>query len=202
MITFLLRLALGGFNILKIIGRAIGSIAQSLNAQGWIGLGVSLVLGWYALGQHGEARHWKKQSGQFETLYHNNQAAFATTVANYRAAAEKARALDAANADRVRSEQTAINERTSHDFETRIAAARAAAERLQREAAAHPGRGGNPSMPSVSASPSGIAQAAGQNELSPSDALTATEQAIQLDELISWARSQHAVDPNKAPPHG
>ena len=31
-----------------------------------------------------------------------------------------------------------------------------------------------------------------------SAALTATEQAIQLDELIAWVRKQAAVDPNKA----
>jgi hypothetical protein len=32
--------------------------------------------------------------------------------------------------------------------------------------------------------------------LSEADALTATEQAIQLDELITWVKAQAAVDPN------
>jgi len=36
--------------------------------------------------------------------------------------------------------------------------------------------------------------------------LTATEQAIQLDELIKWVRRQHSVDPNgnaeARPPEG
>jgi hypothetical protein len=29
--------------------------------------------------------------------------------------------------------------------------------------------------------------------------LTATEQAIELDELIKWIRQQHSVDPNAQP---
>jgi hypothetical protein len=102
----------------------------------------------------------------------------------------------------VKAEQSAINERSANDFETRIAAARATAQRLQREAAAHPGNGGSASVSGLSAAPSGTAQTPGEGGLSVSDALTATEQAIQLDELISWIRRQHQVDPNKASPHG
>ena len=44
--------------------------------------------------------------------------------------------------------------------------------------------------------PRGAAQAAGQDRLPQADALTATEQAIQLDELIKWVRKQAAVDNN------
>jgi hypothetical protein len=36
----------------------------------------------------------------------------------------------------------------------------------------------------------------GADRLSVSDALTATEQAIQLDELIKWIRAQAKVDNN------
>lgn len=39
-----------------------------------------------------------------------------------------------------------------------------------------------------------------KRRLSPPDQLTATEQAIQLDELVKWAQRQHALDPN--PPTG
>lgn len=199
--AFFIKLALGGLNLLKMLGGLLKRFFSALNVQGWIGLAVSLVVAWYALGQHGEARHWKKQSGQFETLYHNEQAAFAQTVANYRGAAEKARALDAANAVRVKSEQTAINERTSHDYEVRIADARtraAAAERVRRPATAatDPGAGGTASMPGVHAPPAGAAEASSEAGLPATDALTATEQAIQLDELIKWVQRQAAVDPN------
>jgi hypothetical protein len=51
-------------------------------------------------------------------------------------------------------------------------------------------------MPGPSAAAGGVAQAAGQDRLSAGDALTATEQAIQLDELIKWVKAQTAVDNN------
>jgi hypothetical protein len=39
-------------------------------------------------------------------------------------------------------------------------------------------------------------QAADQDGLSPQDRLIATEQAIQLDELIKWVEAQGRVQPN------
>jgi hypothetical protein len=51
-------------------------------------------------------------------------------------------------------------------------------------------------MPGLSAAAGGAAQAADQDRLSAGDALTATEQAIQLDELIKWVQAQAAVDNN------
>jgi hypothetical protein len=45
-------------------------------------------------------------------------------------------------------------------------------------------------MPGVPAAAPGAAQAAEQDGLSQSDQLTATEQAIQLDELIKWVLAQ------------
>jgi hypothetical protein len=155
--------------------------------------------------QKGETHHWKKQSGQFEQLYHGEQAAFTVTVANYRRAAEQALAADKANAERVAGEQAAINERIAHDYETRIAAARTAAERLRAgTAAAHPGGRPGAPVPGLSAATGGAAQAAGEGRLpaplSGPDALTATEQAIQLDELIKWVEGQHEVDTNDPQP--
>jgi hypothetical protein len=148
--------------------------------------------------QRSETRHWKKQSTGFEQLYHREQAAFAGTLATYRAAAERARAADQANAIRVTAEQRAINERTANDYETRLAAARAAAQRLRLAAqtAADPGARGDASMPGLSAAAGNAAKAPSQDGLSDSDALIATEQAIQLDELIKWARAQAKVDNN------
>jgi hypothetical protein len=51
-------------------------------------------------------------------------------------------------------------------------------------------------MPGLPAAPGGADRAAAQNELSLADRLTATEQAIQLDELIKWVKAQSAVDNN------
>jgi len=175
------------------------SVLRFLNVQGIAGIAVALALGILLLVQKGETRHWRKESGRFEQLYGQQQAALATTVANYRAAAAQAEAADRANAGRVAAEQRAINERTSNDFEARLAAARLSAQRLRGQsaaAAADPGSGGAAPVPGLPAGAGGPAEAAGEDRLPGSDALTATEQAIQLDELIKWVRAQAAVDPN------
>ena len=54
-------------------------------------------------------------------------------------------------------------------------------------------------VPGLPAAAGGAAQAAGEDGLSAADALTATEQAIQLDELIKWVRQQHDVRINNEP---
>jgi hypothetical protein len=173
-------------------------ILRLLNVQGIAGIAVSLALGVMLIVQKGETHHWMKMSAGFEQLYRQDQAAFATTVANYRAAADAARAADQANLTRVAAEQRAITERTSNDFETRLAATRAAAQRLRlnAQAATDTRAGGGASMPGASHAASALAQAAGKDEFSLAERELATEQAIQLDDLIKWIRAQTAVDNN------
>lgn len=170
-----------------------------LNPQGIAGLAASAVLAILLIMAKVDVRHWHKQADQSDQLYRGEQAAFATTVANYRAAAETARAADLANVTRVAAEQRSITERTADDFEARLAAARATAERLRSKTAGtttdFSSRPGAP-VPGLSKAPGGAAQAAGQDRLPQPDALTATEQAIQLDELIKWVRAQAEVDNN------
>lgn len=189
-------------SLLKAIGAVLRRFFSALDLQGWIGLVGIAAMAWIALHQWGEARHSKKQSGQFERLYRGEKQAFDTTVANYRAAAVKAKQDDAANAARVHTEQAKINEDTAQSFEARLAAARATAQRLRDQSAGNPGASGTADVPGLSAPASGTAQASGENGLPAGDALTATEQAIQLDELIKWVRAQAAVDPNKGKPDG
>jgi hypothetical protein len=173
-------------------------ILRLLNPQGIAGLAATICLGLLLLLQKAETHHWKKQSGQFEQLYHADQAAFAQTIAGYRAAADAARAADRAAGERARAEQAAINERTANDYETRLAAARVRAGRLRRDAdtPAHSSGRGAASVPALSAAAGGAAASAAQAGLPAPDALTATEQAIQLDELIKWVKAQHAVELN------
>jgi len=173
-------------------------ILRLLNWQGIAGLAATLGIGLLLIAQKIETARWKKQSASFDQLYREQQSALATTVANARAAADQARAADHANAERVTAEQRTINERTANDFEARLAAARSDAQRLRLEpqTAADPGTRGNAPVPSIPASSDGPAEGAGQNGLPSSDALTATEQAIQLDQLIKWVRAQGAVDSN------
>ena len=179
-------------------------ILRLLNWQGIAGGLVALTLLAMLTVQKLEAVHWKKQSENYERLYQQEQAAFATTVATARAAADQARAADRANAARVAGEQRSINERTANDFETRLAGARADAAsiasgrlRIASQAAADPGARGNPRVSRLPGAASGPTEAASQDRLPQPDALTATEQAIQLDELVKWVKAQGAVDPNK-----
>ena len=140
--------------------------------------------------------HWRDEAREKDSLFHSEQAAHAATVASYRAAAERARREDAANLARVEAAQAHINERTKDDFESRIASARASAERLREQAAAaatDSGPGRAAPMPGLPAAAGGAADAAGQDRLPQSDRLTATEQAIQLDELIKWVKAQAGV---------
>jgi hypothetical protein len=170
-------------------------ILRLLNPQGIAGIAAAIVLAVLLVLARGETHHWKKQSGQFEQLYRAEQTAFAQTQANYRAAAEQARAADQANAERVAAAQRSINQRTKDAYEKRIADVRAVAERLRAgPAAAHSGGGDSTPMPSLSPSATADAEAAGEGRLPDADSLTATEQAIQLDELIKWVRAQAEVD--------
>ena len=172
-------------------------IPRFLNLQGMLGIAASLLLLGLFLVKAGEARHWHKQSGRFEQLYLGEQSARAQTVANYRAAAETARKDDLANAGRVAAAQRTISERTTHDLETRLADARAHAQRLQlaQRAPATAQRGGRAApLPAAGPTPGASGGAAQEDGFSLEDRLTATEQAIQLDELIKWVRAQAGVD--------
>jgi hypothetical protein len=175
------------------------SLLRLFNVQGLAGLAVSIALGILLMIQKGNTRHWQKQSGRFETLYAQERAALAGTVANYRAAADQARASDEANSARVAADQHAISERTSNDYEARLAAARSLARRLRGEsavAAADPGGRAGAAMPGLPPAARGPAETAGEDQLPVAERELATEQAIQLDELIKWVRRQAAVDPS------
>ena len=175
-------------------------ILRLLNPQGIAGIAASLCLALLLVLQKAETRHWRDESLRNQELYRNAATQLAGTVANYRAAAAAALAADRANAARVAANQHAINQRTEDDFEDRIRAARSFARRLRapRPAAADPGGGAGADMSAISVAAAGTAEAAGEGDLSGSDALIATEQAIQLDELIKWVRAQAAVDANAA----
>ena len=156
-----------------------------------IGIGCALLLALLVQ----DRNRWKAKTSHYSQLLAGERAAHAGTVANYRAAAERARRADAANAARVKAEQAAINQRSKHDFESRIAAARAADQRLRRDqgAAADPGGGRAAPLPGLSAAAGRAAEATGENRLSDQERLIATEQAIQLDALIHWVIAQGRI---------
>ena len=188
-------------------------ILRLLNWQGMTGIAAALALLGLLVAARLDAQHWRKESARFEALYGDEQLAFARTTAAYREAADTARAEDRANVERVTAQQQSINQRTADDFEKRLAAARLAASTRLASAdrvrgapatgAADSSIGGGAAVPGLSAAAGGAAEATGDHRLpattSGADAaLTATEQAIQLDELIAWVKRQAAVDPNAA----
>ncbi len=143
-----------------------------------------------------DRNHWKAKTQHYAAAVAAERAAHTATIANHRAAAEQARRKDVENLARVKAEQAQINERTANDFEDRIAAARARAGELRQQTAtagADPGSGRAAAVPGVPAAAQSTAQAAGEGRFSERDRLTATEQAIQLDELIKWVRAQAGV---------
>jgi len=168
------------------------AIPPGLSLKLVVAIGCALLL---ALLIHDRNR-WKSTAALRQQQVVAEKAAHFATAANYRAAAEQARRQDAENLARVKASQAAINERTRDDFESRIAAARARVGELRQQAgraAADTGRGGAATVPVLSASAPGASEAAGEDRLPDFDALIATEQAIQLDELIKWVRRQAGV---------
>ena len=173
-----------------------------LNPQGLAGLAASLILALLLLCAKFDTRHWRKQSARYEELYRGSAAALAGTIANYRAATAAAEAADRAAVSRIESTQRSINGRSADALDTRLADARARAQRLRlqnRAAAADSGSGSEAAVPGLPGRAPGPAQAASEvglpAPLSGDDALIATEQAIQLDELIKWVRAQASVEP-------
>ena len=169
-----------------------------LNPQGIAGLAAAAILALLLVAAKIDVRHFKKQSAQFERLYRAETKAHAETIANYKLAADRARAADRANAERVEAAQSSISERIAHDFEARLADARARARRLRgpTEATTDRGTGRSAPVPGLPLAPAGTDQAAGEDRLPDPDRLIATEQAIQLDALIRWVRDQASVDPS------
>jgi hypothetical protein len=165
------------------------------NYQALLGIAGALVLSTLLAIQKGETRHWTKQANQFETLYHEQQAALLKTQLNYIDAADKARQADAENLKRVQAEQASINKEHSDELEARLNDARARYDRLLKQ------QGGtasaNPSGPGAAPVPS-VPNASGQpDQAALEDQLLATEQALQLDELIKWVKRQSGVEVSK-----
>lgn len=122
-------------------------------------------------------------------------------AADVRATAERVRSTYAQNALRVEREQTQVTEEVSDEFQARIADLhrRVAALRLRTSpGGADPGGAAGDRHPGFPDAAGGTDAAAAQAGLpapglSLQDAIVATEQAIQLDELIRWLTRQMAI---------
>lgn len=102
----------------------------------------------------------------------------------------KAQADDAAHAREVEGRQTTIGQESSRDYQAELARVRADyADRLRRAArGTDQGGSGNTPVPRFASGANGPDAASAQGGLPSADALTATEQAIQLRSIQDWAR--------------
>lgn len=115
----------------------------------------------------------------------------------YRAAQAEAEAMEKARLQRVVTEQQRINDDVTEEYQRRLAAARAAAAKLRREAGAGKcvaGAPGNVPVPETPAAARRSDDPACQDGLSDADRLIATETAIRLESLQRWVREQTSVD--------
>ena len=118
------------------------------------------------------------------------------TKRRYKAAQRAAQDAETARLIRVKAQQETINAHASQDYARRLADLRARFDGLRGRAGAGAGgaRGGL-AVSGVPAAPGG-ADGAAEDGFSLAERFLASQQGIQLDELISWIERQHAVDPN------
>lgn len=141
-------------------------------------------------------------AGRFRAERDASRASVWAFIERARAATEKARRADLENTNRVRAEQDAISRKVVTDYEEQLAAVRARADRLRRDAAAATAadRRGSAAVPGTGDAAATLGASTGEGRLPPlsdDDALIATEQALQLTALIDWVEAQSAVEPNQ-----
>lgn len=150
----------------------------------------------------------KREVSQADDALAAEKRAHRTTITSFEMATAEAERQAQANVERVRAEQTAITREVVDDYETRIADARRRAGELERmyvvaaRSGARRAEAAGVSRPRTTTD--GTDAPTGQDrlpssdpgepgELSLGDALLATEQAIQLDALITWVEQQTQV---------
>jgi len=131
----------------------------------------------------------------------DEKAAHKLTIANVMAAAEKARADDAAHARRVERDQTNVSEEVSRDYQEQLVDLRRRYDALRvrpGKTAADPGGAAGETMPGLPGSSARSDGAAGQDGLLAEDALAASEIALRLKALQDWIAGQLGVERDKA----
>lgn len=120
------------------------------------------------------------------------RAAHAQTQANFRKAQEEAEARQKANLARVAKAQEEITDETVTDYRARLADLHARYDRLRTQG--NRSASGNTGLSAVPDAASRIDETPGENGLPAPDALIASEQALQLDALITWVERQAKVE--------
>lgn len=137
----------------------------------------------------------------FRRQTRDEKAAHQLTIANVKAAAEKARADDAAHARRVERDQNNVSQEVSRDYQEQLVDLRRRYHALRLrlgKTPAHPGGAAGEAVPGLPGSSSRSDGSAGQDRLPAEDALTASEIALRLKALQDWIAGQLGVERDKA----
>ena len=138
---------------------------------------------------------WREESRHYEKLWTAEKTAHALGIANYKAAADEAARLDKANVDRVTKEQTAITEKVTNDYQSKLADSASRYDRLRAQASgylSHPASPGVPTSPETTCR----AVAGADCENVPTLLKAAQDNTDQLLALQAWVTAQSAVDTN------
>lgn len=134
----------------------------------------------------GDARHYK-------ALWQQEQTAHQLTVANYKAAAAEAERMDQANIVRVTKEQTAITEKVTNDYQSKLADSTDRYERLRAKASGYLSHPASPGVPETRDTTC-VAVSGTTCEGIPPLLLEAQRNTDQLLALQAWVRAQSGVD--------
>jgi hypothetical protein len=158
-----------------------------------------LALGLALLAKAGESR----RADKWQARARAEIAAHKLTIAHVRAAAEKARADDAAHARRVERDQSKVSEEVSRDYQKDLADLRRRYDALRvrlGKTQANPGGTGSAPLPCLPGAAGGPDGAACQEGLPSEDALIASEIALRLEALQRWVTGQLGVERDKPHP--
>lgn len=178
--AFLLPMLLKGFGFVK---EAIKAVIGFIAKHPWQSASLALLVACAWL--------WRANNGLHDTIK-AERAHYAETVANFKKAQADAEALQAHNLARVAKAQKEVTDETLDDYNRRVADLRERYKRLL--AQGYRSAPIDAQMSTVSDTAATVNAAAQQDGLPAADALTASEQALQLDALITWVERQAKVE--------
>lgn len=157
---------------------------------------------WYALGILAAfLMLWHIHSGWERKAYNDaynagwavEHKAHEQTIANYRAAAEEAKRRDHENVVRVQTEQQAITEKVTNDYQSKLADSADRYERLRAKASGYLSHPASPGVPETRDTTC-RAVAGTDCEAIPPLLKAAQDNTDQLLALQAWVRAQSVVD--------
>lgn len=185
---------LGGLG--KLLRGALSLIRDYPWQSAVIGLVIALVVMFWQWGEDHAAL--TDQIAEANGIIHEERAAHLATIENVRKGREAARELDRQNAERVKAQAAAINERTIRELEARTRTYADRADRLRAQLAALGAGGGGGGTAPVPGDPDATCRALGAADCADLVARMIDAQG-SIDRLIAlqaWASGVSAIDAN------